>query len=393
MANSESVHEIITKTTTVPYTKQINKLVLHPETYSLKSYPATVTKVSAMLVHAHQHQQEEETRSKTPSTTVSAISTTSNNTAATTLVAGEVRDTLTKSHTCGSLYAKCRCNNGTDAEDNHPRLKRPSNPTISNTQFQQHHQTKRLSSPEIQTIQFLNRHPHVCLTAKHPTTKSNTTAGSKTVVKANVYLNHPEITFPIPITLPQEDCDKFVPKSNSVDYTELKKPQLDYHKYTALAYEKDADEAHKFLQEFGILGPMGNGVTSNLRKNSIDGETIHQIRRNSKHVADIKRRTSAEEYEHLKSIIVRLKKELADVEVKYGTVQTELNETKKDLNCKESEVLKLQREVHKLKVNQFISFSLLSNTILFLCKLATPLENPSTCSRILLLVCYLFYNR
>ena len=144
-----------------------------------------------------------------------------------------------------------------------------------------------------------------------------------------------------------------------IDHAEIKKSNLDYHKYNALAYECSAskdEEAKKFLSDFGIFGPMGNGVTTVLRRssrNSIDGDVIQQIRKNSKNLVDAKRRNSSaqEEHEYLKTVVARLKKELAEQDVKYGALQSELFETRKDLTCKESEVIKLQREIHKLKVS------------------------------------------
>lgn len=184
------------------------------------------------------------------------------------------------------------------------------------------------------------------------------------VVKTNVYLEHPEISFPIPVELPAECCDKCSHLSRSPPpnlHPELKN-KLDYHKYTALTYEGQSvqkqDEAQKFLQDFGILQPtpMGNGVSS-IRKSSVDGEVIQKIQRTSKHI-EIKRQSIAdhEDYEYLKSIVAKLKFEILELEGKYEATHTELVDVKTHLNNKEAQVLKLQREVHKLKVIQNILY-------------------------------------
>lgn len=47
----------------------------------------------------------------------------------------------------------------------------------------------------------------------------------------------------------------------------------------------------------------------------------------------------------------RLKKDITELEMKYNASEVELHETKNLLSTKENEVLKLQREIHKLKVS------------------------------------------
>lgn len=152
------------------------------------------------------------------------------------------------------------------------------------------------------------RQPHVCLKSRSPQSPS-------TIIKANVFLNHPEITFPIPVEVSQEDY-----RNNSFPahlYPEIKN-KLDYHKATALAYEHQKDhkaqnretEAEKFFKEFGLFGPMGNGLATSLSRGSrtsVEENTLKQIRKNSKTI-DFKTRkmsnVSAEDYEHLKVFIV-----------------------------------------------------------------------------------------
>lgn len=124
-----------------------------------------------------------------------------------------------------------------------------------------------------------------------------------------------------------------------------------------MAYQKDNKEqrnkaeAEKFFKEFGLFGPMGNDLS--FRKTSLE-ENIGQIRKNSKTLDLRKKKMSsnvcAEDYEHLKVVVAKLKKDFTELEMKYTAAQIELHEMKNLLSGKENEVLKLQREVHKLKV-------------------------------------------
>lgn len=161
----------------------------------------------------------------------------------------EPRAFFKKSHTCGSLFAKCGCDDRTPLPNRanlspepppSPTTKRGSTPAIATIYPKP--ETKRLSNPEI----------------------NKSASQQPNVIKANVYLNHPEITFPIPVEVPQDGARL----QTSIDHAEIKKSNLDYHKYNVLAYESAAnkdDEANKFLSDFGIFGNMGNGVASVLR--------------------------------------------------------------------------------------------------------------------------------
>lgn len=335
MANS-GLHQ-----TDAPCFDQINKYVSEEPFVSTKTYPASVTDLSEMLLQARKEERVDARDAPY-----------------------DARGSFKKSHTCGSLFANCGCNNeerlsllqtfsGTP-------LKRSSNPTRTNNSPPKS-ATKRLSSPEINNLQLISRH-NQCASNK-----------SKTWSKTNSYLNHPEIPYPIPL----KTCDKQVPtsrtnsvsdhqqKKNSFTDSELfnKKANLDYHRWTAFAYEHhlcDTEEAKKFLSEFGILGPMGNGVSVNRNsKPSPEVEALQHIRKNSPHAFGPDLKTKQEDYEYIKSVVMRLKKELADLEIKYGSLQTELLQTQKDLYVKESEVLRLQREIHKLKVRrEFLIYKL-----------------------------------
>uniref|UniRef100_A0A6P7FQY2 cGMP-dependent protein kinase n=1 Tax=Diabrotica virgifera virgifera TaxID=50390 RepID=A0A6P7FQY2_DIAVI len=264
---------------------------------------------------------------------------------------GNLRGVFKKSHTCGSLFAKCSCGEKFDCKSDHKNFSHSkpigiqisSKLSLDETCFPQ---GKRASNPDLHRF---SKSPEVCLCPKLPK--------GTNVVKANVYLPHPEINFPIPVEIPAENCDKCGLNQKNTPPPNLHpeiKNKLDYHKYTALAYEgqsiQNNDEAQKFLQGFGILTPMGNGIASSLRKSSIDGEVIQTIKRSSKNL-ELKRKSliDTEDYDYLKSLVAKLKYEVCEIEGKYESVQSELFDVKKLLGCKESQVLKLQREIHKLK--------------------------------------------
>lgn len=307
-----------------------------PEEHFVHSqeYPASVIEVSKMLVHAHKDSlplQSSSPRVSSPSRINAA------------------KRLFKKSHTCGSLYAKCGCkddaDNSFDTFDvvHFPSDKRGSNPTIEDFL---HPETKRFSTPEINNT----RVAQVCQTSKLQ--KST----QKPIYKANLYLNHPEINFPIPIELTKTDCDRLVPNQSNIS-PDLKS-KLDYHKYTALSYEshhlnQKEEEAQKFLHDFGIISPMGNGASiKKTSRSSIDDETNQQFKKTSK-TRDLKKKISVtqEEFEHLKVVNERLKKDLGDLEQKHEEVTKELYEVKQELNVKNCTVSKLHREIHKLKVS------------------------------------------
>lgn len=290
-----------------------------------------------------------------------------------------------KSHTCGSLFAKCSCYND-KAEGRSPLLQTFSHPTAENYIIHKkssnplHYSTvsatkpttKRLSNPE--------------LTHKQETGPRKSSSRST----QNLYLCHPEIPYPIPIPRKHLQPNYLGDKNNALsksvpkhfesscrevdensqyisNYTEnfhfssnkIGQSNIEYHKYNAIAYQEQLeDPAQKFFKESGIFGPMGNGVGA-IRKNSgISAEVdVEQIRKVSKTmcVDNLKKNSAvlvADDDEYLKTIISNLKKELSDNEIKVGTLEKDLIQAKKVLRAKESEVLKLQREVHKLKVSE-----------------------------------------
>ncbi|XP_066256038.1 cGMP-dependent protein kinase, isozyme 1 isoform X2 [Euwallacea similis] len=338
MANSEVHHDRCFK--------PINKMVLEEASFSMKTpYPASVTEISAMLVHARKESSED--IAETSGVGLNANRVRENNSAG-----REFNLNLNNTHhQCGSFFAKCNC-----GYEDHLPVVGSSKSSPGALLNQRDANSKRLSSPEIDISEVTIRQPNVCLKAKTPGTPSP----SSSVIKANVFLNHPEITFPIPVEVSKEDYNNHSIPAHL--YPEIKH-KFDYHKATALAYEHQKDqhkntkkdeEAERFFKEFGLFGPMGNGITSfkNGSRNSLE-ENISQIRKNSK-TLDFKpmKKVSTvhvEDYEHLKMVEARLKKDITDLEMKYTAAQIELHETKNLLSLKENEVLKLQREVHKLK--------------------------------------------
>ncbi|KAF2896719.1 hypothetical protein ILUMI_09457, partial [Ignelater luminosus] len=354
--DNSTVHE--------PLIKQPSLTLSKNAATHLKTYPVSVTQLSAMLSKAHRESLPECAELDTPPA-IEPLDTPA--------TCEERRAFFKKSHTCGSLFAKCGCNNDnstrtpllqTFSQSKSPPTKRSSNPTPPCTYYPKA-ETKRLSNPEINNSQLLAVRQRV---------------NPKPLSKTPTYLNHPEIPYPIPL-IPREkrkSCDKIVPNlesknahnkfnknlDNNFYYPDFvcnkfAQSNLDYLKFTALAYQNlngndQQDPAQKYLQESGIIGPMGNGASTTLQKSSSSdsADTLQQIRRNSKIMCvETKRKNSGvpEDYEYLKTVVTHLKRELSELEVKYGTLQTELLQSRKELQCKESEVMKLQREVHKLK--------------------------------------------
>lgn len=325
----------------------------------IKTYPASVTQLSAMLSQAHKESLPECAELDAPPAIEPLVTPSSE--------CEQRRAFFKKSHTCGSLFAKCGCNNENNCREplfqtfSHSRPQRSSNP--SHPTAQPKAEAKRLSNPEIGNSQSVAQKSKVSV---------------KTLSKSPAYLNHPEIPYPIPL-IPKEkrkSCDKIVPNSeaknlnhnkynkivdNNFAYPDLvcnkfNQSNLDYLKYTALAYQNingsAEDPAEKFFKESGIIGPMGNGASAIRQTSSSDSETLQQIRKTSKIMCVESRRKNSgppEEHEYLKTVVAHLKKELSELEIRHGALEGELLQSKKELHCKESEVLKLQREIHKLK--------------------------------------------
>lgn len=319
------------------------------ENAEAKTYPTSVTEFSAILVQAQKESLSECAIMDTPPSSLDMH---------TAIDTNKARVSLKKAHTCGSLFAKCGCN-----YDNCTLLQTFSRPITENSykrSFEPVIQNcctsfpKRLSNPEINER---NR-------------ESETLCKVKSNIKREVslkqgYLKHPDIPYPVENPRESRGCDKSAShtKKRSVsssnkqfDFPDLvnKKVEdnLNYHKYTALTYGNfdSSDPAHKFLKEFGIFGPMGNETSVNRRNSRVsfsdsDGNPQHkQISKIMCLETNRKKSTGIEEeYELSKLTISRLEKEIKEV-------KTEFERIRRALNKSESEVLKLQRENHKLKV-------------------------------------------
>lgn len=320
------------------YTNEINTC-LSSTPLNFKVYPASVKELSALLMHARKESlplcDDADVELHIPSS-----------------LETESRAVFKKSHTCGSLFVKCRCNNEnadgqslfqtfSDPYSSFP-YKRSSNPSV--TIAYNRSANKRLSNPEINNTQLLE---------KKFTNYSNRTKSE------DQFLEHPEIPYRIRRDTSASSSRRSSSK-DSIDYCpEIygRKSNLEYHKGTVLAYEnyrRNSEEAEKFLRDFGILNSMGNGVALRLNsKSSAENNTSQQARKYSKNLNNdcTSKISYVEDHEYLKSVVARLKKELAELEIKYESLHSDLIHTQKQLSDKETEVLRLQREVHKLKVS------------------------------------------
>lgn len=336
---------------TKSYINEINKCI-PPKPVSLKMYPASVKELSALLMHARKESlpicDDADVELHTPS-----------------LLETDSRAVFKKSHTCGSLFVKCRCNDeNTDGQslfqtslDPHFSFpyKRSSNPSV--TTAYNRSTNKRLSNPEINNSQLLE---------KRITDYSNRTKSE------DQFLEHPEIPYRIHRETSVSSSRRSSSK-DSIDYCQEvfgRKSNLEYHKGTYENYRRHSEEAEKFLRDFGILGSMGNGVA--LRQNSKPSpdntNTLQQARKASKNLNNdsTNKISFGEDHEYLKSVVARLKKELSELEIKYGSLQSELVQTQKQLGDKESEVLRLKREIHKLRVSPICIYLLFPKPYIFL---------------------------
>ncbi|GJQ76836.1 hypothetical protein Trydic_g15043 [Trypoxylus dichotomus] len=316
-----------------------------------KTYPTSVTQLSALLVQAHKGSLGDCSAQDTPSTFPAPTSS-----------EGSVTTALRKTHTCGSLFAKCGCNNETNSTPllqtfSHPIVKetetprkRSSNPSISsNYNGVTRAFPKRLSNPEI------NEQPEIA-----------GQKSSKSVIKPiNGCLKHPDIPYPIEIPKESRSCD-VKPQRRSVSFSNnqqvdraaladkrKEEENLKYHKYNALSYGNydTSDPAHKFFKEFGIFGPMGGELSSIIRKNSNistanDPNNCHSGKTSPKFMClDPNRRKESqqqEDQEYTKIRLMRLERDLSEA-------KRQIEVLKNELTVSEAEVLKLQRENHKLK--------------------------------------------
>lgn len=266
------------------------------------------------------------------------------------------RGVFKKSHTCGSLFAKCNCYNESK-EGRTPLLQ-----TFSHPVSESYTSIRKTSAPKIQSSAG----------AKHLVPSNTPTTTSKKLTLP-LSLNHPEI----PIQNNSIAVSKtFSERRNTYSRSVPKyfESQIQHPRYAGLINDYSNnffsnqtingsgqnialldDQAQQYFKESGIFGPMGNGVAT-IRRNSILNENpIGQSGKVSKTmcIGESKRKNSGVpgDYEYIKSVVTQLKKELSDNEIKVGNLEKDLIQAQKELKSKESEVVKLQSEVHKLKVS------------------------------------------
>ena len=136
---------------------------------------------------------------------------------------------------------------------------------------------------------------------------------------------------------------------------------LDVVDYQSLGpLEEDEDtvlrDYHKQQQRF----LMGNGVSSGPCAAATDtagtaGSLQYAEKRHSKKASpggygNVFRMPQPEDYDYLKGLVPQLKREAKNWEAKSDSLETEVLELRRELKMREQDVIRLQREVHKLKV-------------------------------------------
>lgn len=265
----------------------------------------------------------------------------------------EPREVFKKSHTCGSLFAKCNCYNESK-EGRTPLLQ-----TFSHPVSESYTSLRKTSALKIQ----------LPASSKHLEPSNTSNISSK---ELPLSLNHPEIPNSVnSIPVLKTSSERLNKYSRSVPkYFES---QIQHSCWSGLINNSNNffsnqtingnceniglldDQAQQYFKESGIFGPMGNGVATIRRNSGLNENSIGQTRKASKTmcITESKRKNSGVpgDYEYIKSVVTQLKKELSDNEIKVGNLEKELIQAKKELRFKESEVVKLQSEVHKLKVS------------------------------------------
>ncbi|KRT86120.1 hypothetical protein AMK59_2524, partial [Oryctes borbonicus] len=324
-----------------------------------KTYPTSVTELSALLVQAHKGSlgdcSAQDTPPASPIDGGGVLHPTSISSE------GSLTAPLKKGHICGSLFAKCGCSNETNCTPllqtfSHPTIaketetprKRSSNPSIPSNYNNNSSRTfpKRLSNPEI------NEQSEI---AGQKTSKS-------VIRPINGCLKHPDIPYPIEIPRESRSCD-VKPQRRSVSFSNnqvidraaladkrKEEENLKYHKYTALSYGNfdTTNPAHKFFKEFGIFGPMGGELSSIIRKSSNissgnDGNNCQSGKTSPKIMCgDSNRRKEShqqEDHEYVKIKVMKLERDLSEA-------KRQIEHLRNELTVSETEVLKLQRENH-----------------------------------------------
>ena len=117
-------------------------------------------------------------------------------------------------------------------------------------------------------------------------------------------------------------------------------------------------EYHK--QQLRFLASMGNGVSSGSCTSSstnnpgnlqADGQATTAQRASPIGASNVFRVSQHEDYEYLRGLVPQLKREAKEWEAKSDSLEAQVLELRRELKIREQEVIRLQREVHKLKVS------------------------------------------
>ena len=133
---------------------------------------------------------------------------------------------------------------------------------------------------------------------------------------------------------------------------------VDYQSLDPLEEDEDTvlRDYHKQQQRF----LMGNGVSSGPCAATSDtavtagslqyAENGHPQKASPGGYTNVFRMPQPEDYDYLKGLVPQLKREAKNWEAKSDSLETEVLELRRELKMREQEVVRLQREVHKLKV-------------------------------------------
>ena len=133
---------------------------------------------------------------------------------------------------------------------------------------------------------------------------------------------------------------------------------VDYQSLDPLEEDEDTvlRDYHKQQQRF----LMGNGVSSSPCAATSDtavttgslqyAENGHPQKASPGGYTNVFRMSQPEDYDYLKGLVPQLKMEAKNWEAKSDSLETEVLELRRELKMREQEVVRLQREVHKLKV-------------------------------------------
>lgn len=249
-----------------------------------------------------------------------------------------------KSHTCGSLFAKCHCG------DNDRRGVLPRKHSSDGIHLEERCSNGRSNSLDSSLLRV--------------EVNNNDIGNIETVQIAQICMDHPELClkhpeFPFPIPPSRSKVKNKKSKESQISLSQILHSR-DYVPTFPETFPR-LSEAEVFFKESGIIGPaMGNGasaVAPVMNNNHIPAD-LSAIRKNSKILIDnavaVKKRSSqfSEDSEYMKTIVPHLKKEGQQWEEKVNELDLEVIDLRQKLIQRDALILKLQREIHKLKVSE-----------------------------------------